>query len=101
MTFAFTVSDGAIACSFDGAALRTVTVLVDDVLRPALDHAGLPPEAVGLVRSPDREGARALVSMPALVPLVILRGSGPSIPNVNPHHFVAGPRRAHDRWHPS
>jgi glutamate-5-semialdehyde dehydrogenase len=61
-----------------GAALRTVTVLVDDVLRPALEHAGLPSEAVGLVRSPDREGARTLVSMPALVPLVILRGSGPS-----------------------
>jgi glutamate-5-semialdehyde dehydrogenase len=61
-----------------GAALRTVTVLVDDVLRPALGRSGLPPEAVGLVRSPDREGARALVSMPALVPLVILRGSGPS-----------------------
>ncbi len=60
------------------AALRTVTVLVDEVLRPALDRAGLPPEAVGLVRSPEREGARALVSMPSLVPLVILRGSGPS-----------------------
>lgn len=60
------------------AALRTVTVLVDDVLRPALERAGLPSGAVGLVRSPDREGARALVSMPALVPLVILRGSGPS-----------------------
>ena len=27
-----------------GAALRTVTVLVDDVLRPALEDAGLPPE---------------------------------------------------------
>src|SRR5436309_5880478 len=61
-----------------GAALGTVTVLVDDVLRPALERAGLPPAAVGLVRSADREGARALVSMPALVPLVILRGSGPS-----------------------
>jgi glutamate-5-semialdehyde dehydrogenase len=61
-----------------GAALGTVTVLVDEVLRPALERTGLPPEAVGLVRSPDREGARALVSMPALVPLVILRGSGPS-----------------------
>ena len=35
-----------------GAALRTVTVLVDEVLRPALEEAGLPPEAVGLVRSP-------------------------------------------------
>jgi glutamate-5-semialdehyde dehydrogenase len=61
-----------------GAALRTVTVLVDDVLRPALEHAGLPAAAVGLVRSADREGARVLVSMPLLVPLVILRGSGAS-----------------------
>ncbi|HEY7691410.1 MAG TPA: hypothetical protein VH816_03620 [Gaiellaceae bacterium] len=60
------------------AALRTVTALVDGVLRPALEEAGLPPEAVGLVRFADREGARALVSLPSLVPLVILRGSGPS-----------------------
>jgi glutamate-5-semialdehyde dehydrogenase len=59
-----------------GAALRTVTVLVDDVLRPGLERAGLPPEAIGLVRSPDREGARALVSLPGEIPLVILRGSG-------------------------
>jgi glutamate-5-semialdehyde dehydrogenase len=59
-----------------GAALRTVTVLVDDVLRPALAGAGLPPAAVGLVRSPDREGARVLVSLPDTLPLVILRGSG-------------------------
>src|SRR5215212_10723532 len=61
-----------------GAAIRTVTALVDDVLRPALSSAGLPPGAVGLVRSPDREGARVLVSLPRLVPLVILRGSGPT-----------------------
>ena len=59
-----------------GAALRTVTVLVDEVLRPALERAGLPPAAVGLVRSPDREGARMLVSLPHVLPLVILRGSG-------------------------
>ncbi|MCL4289462.1 MAG: aldehyde dehydrogenase family protein [Thermoleophilia bacterium] len=59
-----------------GAALRTVTVLVDEVLRPALERAGLPPGAVGLVRSEDREGARALVTLPAEIPLVILRGSG-------------------------
>ncbi|HUF02058.1 MAG TPA: aldehyde dehydrogenase family protein [Gaiellaceae bacterium] len=59
-----------------GAALRTVTVLVDQVLRPALEAAGLPPGAVGLVRSPDREGARVLVSLPHRIPLVILRGSG-------------------------
>ena len=61
-----------------GAALRTVTVLVDDVLRPALESAGLPSGAVGLVRSADREGARVLVTMPKRVPLVILRGSGPT-----------------------
>ena len=59
-----------------GAALGTVTVLVDDVLRPALAAAGLPPGAVGLVRSADHEGARVLVSLPRRIPLVILRGSG-------------------------
>jgi glutamate-5-semialdehyde dehydrogenase len=59
-----------------GAALGTVTLLVDEILRPALEQAGLPAGAVGLVRSPDREGARVLVTMPELVPLVILRGSG-------------------------
>ena len=58
------------------AALGTVTVLVDEILRPALEAAGLPPGAVGLVRSGDREGARALVSLPRRIPLVILRGSG-------------------------
>ena len=59
-----------------GSALRTVTALIDEVLRPALAEAGLPPEAIGLVRSADREGARALVSLPRVLPLVILRGSG-------------------------
>ncbi|HEY3962768.1 MAG TPA: aldehyde dehydrogenase family protein [Gaiellaceae bacterium] len=59
-----------------GAALRTVTLLVDEVLRPALARAGLPPSLVGLVRSDDHAGAHSLVSLPQLVPLVILRGSG-------------------------
>jgi glutamate-5-semialdehyde dehydrogenase len=59
-----------------GAALRTVTALVDDVVRPALEDAGLPPEVIGLVRSPERDGARTLVSLPDVLPLVILRGSG-------------------------
>jgi len=59
-----------------GAALRTVTVLIDDVLRPALADACLPPEAIGLVRTPEHEGARLLVSLPHVLPLVILRGSG-------------------------
>src|SRR5207245_10772097 len=39
-----------------GAALRTVTVLVDDILRPALDAAGLPAAAVGLAPSPAGRG---------------------------------------------
>src|SRR5689334_20153997 len=34
-----------------GAATATVTVLVDEVLRPALEAAGLPADAVGLVRT--------------------------------------------------
>ena len=75
-----------------GAALGTVTVLVDDVLRPALAAAGLPPEAVGLVRSPDREGARALVSLPRLVPLVILRGSGETTATLARHAAEHGVR---------
>jgi glutamate-5-semialdehyde dehydrogenase len=61
-----------------GAALRSVTALVEHVLRPALVDAGLPGEAVALVSSASRDGAVALVSLPRLVPLVILRGSGRS-----------------------
>jgi glutamate-5-semialdehyde dehydrogenase len=66
----------AVVLRTGGAALRTVTVLVDEVLRPALEHAGLPSGAVGLVRSADHEAARILVSLPEQIPLVILRGSG-------------------------
>jgi glutamate-5-semialdehyde dehydrogenase len=61
-----------------GAALGTVTVLVDNVLRPALERAGIDPGAVSVVRSADRSAAHVLVSLPELIPLVILRGSGPS-----------------------
>ncbi len=71
-------SGNAVVLRTGGAALTTVTALVDGVLRPALEQASLPGEAIGLVRSPGREGAEALVSLPALIPLVILRGSGPS-----------------------
>ena len=71
-------SGNAVVLRTGGAALGTVTVLVDDVLRPALERAGLPSAAVGLVRSSERAGADALVSLPALIPLVILRGSGES-----------------------
>jgi glutamate-5-semialdehyde dehydrogenase len=71
-------SGNAVVLRTGGAALGTVTALVDEVLRPALEDAGLPGEVVGLVRTPERAGAEALVSLPDLVPLVILRGSGPS-----------------------
>jgi glutamate-5-semialdehyde dehydrogenase len=60
-----------------GAALRTSTFLVDEIVRPALAEAGLDPAAIAIVRSRDRAGARALVSLPREIPLVILRGSGP------------------------
>jgi glutamate-5-semialdehyde dehydrogenase len=71
-------SGNAVVLRTGGAALRSVTALVDRVLRPALGEAGLPPDAIGLVRSPDRAGAEALVSFPDLIPLVVLRGSGAS-----------------------
>jgi glutamate-5-semialdehyde dehydrogenase len=60
------------------AALGTVTALVDRVLRPALEDAGADGAAVGLVRVPEHAGAEALVSLPDVLPLVILRGSGAS-----------------------
>jgi glutamate-5-semialdehyde dehydrogenase len=60
------------------AALRTASLLMDRVVAPALEGAGLPGEAIQLVRMPDREAAHALVSLPRLIPLVILRGSGPT-----------------------
>src|SRR5204863_7964369 len=75
-----------------GAALATVTVLVDDVLRPALEETGLPGAVVGLVRTPERVGAEALVSLPELVPLVILRGSGPSTAELAQRAAVNGVR---------
>ena len=71
-------SGNAVVLRTGGAALATVTSLVDEVLRPALEGTGLPGDVVGLVRTPERAGAEALVSLPELVPLVILRGSGPS-----------------------
>jgi glutamate-5-semialdehyde dehydrogenase len=68
-------SGNAVVLRTGSAALGTVTVLVDRVLRPALEEAG---DTVGLVRAPEREGAEALVSLPHVLPLVILRGSGAS-----------------------
>jgi glutamate-5-semialdehyde dehydrogenase len=58
------------------AALRSAAALVDHVVAPALTDAGLPPEAIQLVRTEGHDAAEALVRQPGLVPLVILRGSG-------------------------
>ncbi len=59
-----------------GASLRSAEALVDLVIGPGLADAGLPPEAIQLVRTPAREAAEALVSFPKTIPLVIIRGSG-------------------------
>lgn len=75
-----------------GAALRSATALVDHVIAPAIAAAGLDPDAVQLVRSPDREGARALVSHPHLIPLVIIRGSGPTTRDLGAHAAARGVR---------
>jgi glutamate-5-semialdehyde dehydrogenase len=58
------------------AALRSASALFDEVISPALGEAGLDPGALQLIRTPDRQAAVELVRHPALIPLVILRGSG-------------------------
>ena len=58
------------------AALRSATALVEHVLAPALAQHGVPADAVALVPTPGHAGADALVGLPDLVPLVVVRGSG-------------------------
>lgn len=58
------------------AALRSALALRDEVIAPALADAGLDPAAIQLVADTRRDSAVALVGQPALIPLVILRGSG-------------------------
>jgi len=60
------------------AAIRSAVALADHVLAPALGAAGLDPAMIQLIRVPGQSSARALVSQPGLIPLVILRGSGDS-----------------------
>ena len=60
------------------SAIRSAGVLVDEVVGPAMAGAGLDPAAIQLLREPGRQTAFALVREPALIPLVILRGSGES-----------------------
>ncbi|GAA1288630.1 aldehyde dehydrogenase family protein [Pseudonocardia aurantiaca] len=58
------------------AALGSARALVDLVLAPALEKHGVPAAAVQLVPTPGHAGAEALVGLPGLVPLVVVRGSG-------------------------
>ncbi|WAL66925.1 aldehyde dehydrogenase family protein [Amycolatopsis cynarae] len=60
------------------AALGSAQRLLDVVIAPALAEAGIEPDAIQLVPRVEREAATALVQLPTLVPLVILRGSGES-----------------------
>jgi glutamate-5-semialdehyde dehydrogenase len=75
-----------------GAALRSASELIDRVVQPAYAAAGLDPDAIQLVRTPDRDAARALVSFPDLVPLVILRGSGETTAELARHAAGHGVR---------
>lgn len=58
------------------AALGSATALVERVIAPALAASGVPADAVQLVPTPGHAGADALVGLPDLVPLVVVRGSG-------------------------
>jgi len=60
------------------SALASASVLIDEVVAPALRDVGLSADAIQLIRVPGRFAAYALVRQPALLPLVILRGSGAS-----------------------
>ena len=58
------------------AALESSSALVDLAIAPALAAAGLDPDGIQLLRTPERAAAHELVSHADLIPLVILRGSG-------------------------
>jgi glutamate-5-semialdehyde dehydrogenase len=58
------------------AALGSARALVELVIAPSLDENGVPADAVQLVPVPGHAGADALVGLPDLVPLVVVRGSG-------------------------
>ncbi|MGW4527741.1 aldehyde dehydrogenase family protein [Amycolatopsis sp. NPDC004378] len=60
------------------AALGSAQRLREVVIAPALTDAGIDADCVQLVPRVEREAASALVRLPNLVPLVILRGSGDS-----------------------
>lgn len=60
------------------AALRSAVSLADHVIAPALAETGLDQRLVQVIREPGHELASALVRQSAVLPLVIVRGSGAS-----------------------
>jgi glutamate-5-semialdehyde dehydrogenase len=60
------------------AALGSAQRLLKTVIAPALADAGIDADVIQLVPLVERDAAAALVALPDLVPLVILRGSGES-----------------------
>src|SRR5262245_60713961 len=60
------------------AAIGSASALVDHVVAPALEVAGLPADAIQMLRTKGRDAAQALAAHARLMPLVILRGSGES-----------------------
>lgn len=58
------------------AALRSATALLKEVIAPGLSDANIDPDVIQLVPTADRAAAGALVELPDLIPLVIVRGSG-------------------------
>ncbi|MFE2069670.1 hypothetical protein ACFXDH_46150 [Streptomyces sp. NPDC059467] len=78
-------------------ALRSSEALMAHVVAPAMRDAGLAPGALQLTPHEGRCATHALVSLPDLVPLVILRGSGestrdPGWPCGRRSHRRPGPR---------
>jgi glutamate-5-semialdehyde dehydrogenase len=74
------------------AAIGSAAALLDLVVGPALARAGLPADAVQLLRVPGRESAEALVGEPDRIPMVILRGSGESTRSLAARAALAGVR---------
>jgi glutamate-5-semialdehyde dehydrogenase len=58
------------------AAIGSALAMHRHVLAPALETAGISPDALQIVAEPGHEYAAALVRQPGLIRLVILRGSG-------------------------
>jgi glutamate-5-semialdehyde dehydrogenase len=58
------------------AAIGSARALHRHVIAPALEQAGLDPDAIQIVAEPGHEYAAALVRQPGVIRLVILRGSG-------------------------